>query len=340
MKIIKNLITLIIVASLALTIQAQDITNTPGTDGDFVINSTTGGLLIPTMTQTQRDAIGSPATGLMIYQTDATPGYYYNAGTAGTPNWVAAMGAKSINDLSNGKTGNSSVYLGQEAAVTASGGQNTAIGYNAGTSLTSGAGNILIGKEAGYDITTGDDNIAITVGPAGLFEGNESILIGKFPTSIHNYNSNSMNIGDLIYGEDIYTASGKVGIGHGNHSPTSTLHIGGSHSVKIVGAHEDYTPTDTDYIIVFDTHTAACTLSLPPMEGRAGRVYIVVNNYPTHSERIITITTHGTEAINGYPNDVKLGQGKSSNGSDNSRALTIMCDGSVGWWVISGDYGN
>lgn len=46
------------------------------------ITSTTGGLLIPRMTQTQRDAIIPAATGLMIYQTDGTVGFYYYNGSS------------------------------------------------------------------------------------------------------------------------------------------------------------------------------------------------------------------------------------------------------------------
>jgi hypothetical protein len=39
------------------------------------------------MTATERGSIGSPATGLMIYQTDGTQGFYYNSGTPASPNW-------------------------------------------------------------------------------------------------------------------------------------------------------------------------------------------------------------------------------------------------------------
>jgi hypothetical protein len=42
----------------------------------FALNSTTTGFLPPRMTQTQRNAIASPAIGLEIYQTDATEGKY------------------------------------------------------------------------------------------------------------------------------------------------------------------------------------------------------------------------------------------------------------------------
>ncbi|MFO7790331.1 MAG: hypothetical protein R6V32_07150, partial [Bacteroidales bacterium] len=52
------------------------------------VKSTTAGMLIPRMTQTERNNIGSPATSLLIYQTDNTPGYYYNSGTPASPDWI------------------------------------------------------------------------------------------------------------------------------------------------------------------------------------------------------------------------------------------------------------
>ena len=59
-------------------------TNTPDASSALDIESTTGGILIPRLTETQRDAISSPATGLMIYQTDQTTGFYFYDGTAWT----------------------------------------------------------------------------------------------------------------------------------------------------------------------------------------------------------------------------------------------------------------
>ena len=45
------------------------------------IKSTTKGMLIPRMTMAQRNAINTPAAGLIIYQTDNTPGFYFFDGT-------------------------------------------------------------------------------------------------------------------------------------------------------------------------------------------------------------------------------------------------------------------
>lgn len=44
-------------------------TSTPSASAKFQVESTTSGVLLPRMTTTQRDAIGSPADGLMIYNT-------------------------------------------------------------------------------------------------------------------------------------------------------------------------------------------------------------------------------------------------------------------------------
>jgi hypothetical protein len=50
------------------------------------ISSNKKGVLIPRMTEVQRNAIASPAEGLMIYQTDGDKGFYYWTADL---NWVA-----------------------------------------------------------------------------------------------------------------------------------------------------------------------------------------------------------------------------------------------------------
>lgn len=48
------------------------------------VSSTTQGVLVPRMTAAQRTAIAAPATGLLVYQTDGTAGFYFYNGTAWT----------------------------------------------------------------------------------------------------------------------------------------------------------------------------------------------------------------------------------------------------------------
>jgi hypothetical protein len=74
------------------------------------ISSTTQGVLIPRMIASQRTAITSPASGLLVFQTDGTPGFYYNAGTPASPNWIvlsagALSGAGTTNYISKWTSG-------------------------------------------------------------------------------------------------------------------------------------------------------------------------------------------------------------------------------------------
>ena len=88
----KKLITFCaLIFSMSLT--AQVGINTPVIDASAAleITSTEGGILIPRMTETERDAITAAADGLLIYQTDATAGFYYYNGTA----WTALAGTGS-----------------------------------------------------------------------------------------------------------------------------------------------------------------------------------------------------------------------------------------------------
>ncbi len=88
----KILLSVAILASLTMgtkRAEAQGMAvNTSGaaanTSSMLDVTSTTKGMLIPRMTAAQKLAISSPATGLMIFQTDGTSGFYYYDGAAWT----------------------------------------------------------------------------------------------------------------------------------------------------------------------------------------------------------------------------------------------------------------
>jgi Head domain of trimeric autotransporter adhesin/Chaperone of endosialidase len=91
---------------LAASIKAQSLSvNTDGSAADnsamLDIKSINKGLLIPRQTLAERGSIVLPATGLIIFQTDNTPGYYYNAGTTALPNWL-----RLVNTIDNYWTNN------------------------------------------------------------------------------------------------------------------------------------------------------------------------------------------------------------------------------------------
>jgi len=55
--------------------------NEPDNSAMLDVSSTEKGILIPRMTSGQRTGISSPATGLLVFQTDGSAGFYYYTGT-------------------------------------------------------------------------------------------------------------------------------------------------------------------------------------------------------------------------------------------------------------------
>lgn len=176
-------------ASFSQGISISGSNSIPDNSAMLDIKSTSKGLLIPRMTAAQRTAIASPATGLMIFQTDGSSGFYYynggawtqlgsgaagpltgwattgNGSTDSTANFIGTMDSKPL----IGKVNNQRVFyfspnttntiIGFQSGINTSGPDNTLLGYNAGKALTKGDGNIFIGKYAGYVDTTGRQNL-------------------------------------------------------------------------------------------------------------------------------------------------------------------------------------
>ena len=88
-------------------------------DGSAMLDivSTTSGLLIPRMSMTQRDAISSPVEGLIIYQTDNAPGFYYYDGLS----WqrlITSLTNFTESSYGNGSTINYGVKLAPNSSQT------------------------------------------------------------------------------------------------------------------------------------------------------------------------------------------------------------------------------
>ena len=94
-QIMKKVLYILMTFASPLLTHAQNIfpssgsagigTTAPHASSILEMKSTTKGLLIPRMTKAQRDAIVSPASGLMIYQTNSAPGFYYYDGSGWQP---------------------------------------------------------------------------------------------------------------------------------------------------------------------------------------------------------------------------------------------------------------
>jgi sugar lactone lactonase YvrE len=75
-------------------------TATPDASAKVQVSGSAQGMLTPRLSLAQRDAIVNPATGLLVYQTDGTPGFFYYNGSA----WTGLTGG-----IANG-SGASSTY--------------------------------------------------------------------------------------------------------------------------------------------------------------------------------------------------------------------------------------
>lgn len=95
----RNSFILFLILFLPLIIQAQVGINDTGANPDpsamLDISSTDKGLLAPRMNMAEREAITSPAIGLLVYQTDDKTGFYYFDGTE----WIWISGKLKATDL-------------------------------------------------------------------------------------------------------------------------------------------------------------------------------------------------------------------------------------------------
>lgn len=128
------------------------------------------GLLIPKVEEFPLTNPGAGQDGMLVYATGAgtiSKGFYY--WDHGTTAWVQATGAKSINELNDGKSDNdgsnngSSIFFGINSGQNddVSDNQNVGIGANSLSSNTSGYDNTGIGYSTLLDNNTGYQNTAV-----------------------------------------------------------------------------------------------------------------------------------------------------------------------------------
>lgn len=89
MKAIYSILIAAMLIVLATIANAQNVGinsdgSAPNSSAMLDVSSTIKGFLAPRMTEAQKNAITSPATGLLVYQTDDTPGFYYYTGSGWT----------------------------------------------------------------------------------------------------------------------------------------------------------------------------------------------------------------------------------------------------------------
>lgn len=232
---------ILLLLTLTLNAQVGIGTETPNASSLLELSSTSKGLLVPRMTEAQKNAISSPAQGLLIYQTDGTIGFYNHDGsnwsplsqsslstptflygtenvlldgttspTVGTMHRSVGLGYLTLNSVTSG---NKNVAIGSYAMNrNTTGEKNVGIGWTALYQNTSGSRNVAIGGSEALDAnTTGSDNVAI--GDRAMTyntTGQANIAIGYLSLG----NNNGGNYNTMIgygSGSNIRTENGNTG---------------------------------------------------------------------------------------------------------------------------------
>jgi hypothetical protein len=252
------------------------------------VNSIEGGVLIPRVTLSQRTAIGSPAEGLLVYQTDNTPGFYYYNGAS----WeLVGSGAFSINDLADGRVAGNSIFLGPSTGTlddgttnynvafgngalnqNVTGGYNVAVGYNALNASTSSR-HTAVGFQALLSNTSGESNTAFGFN-AGKFNtsGANNTLIGQNTNLFNQTGSNNTIIGHSAgTGSSGASKSGNILIGYQagySESGSNKLYIeNSSSSTPLI-----YGEFDNNILRVNGTFHIGTAYHFPLSDGTSGQV--------------------------------------------------------------------
>ena len=178
-------------------------TETPNSSSLLELSSTSKGLLVPRMTETQKNAISSPAQGLLIYRTDGDfsnggfqykdnwwwkilatndqKSFYIGSIKVGTPSFGSQNTTLGDGTFAYATSGDNNTAIGHMAISSSNGSSNTAIGENAmrqGQTSVDGSYNTAIGARA---LTNGDDggyNTAIGASSIEFAEGDNNSGIG------------------------------------------------------------------------------------------------------------------------------------------------------------------
>jgi len=294
------------------------------------VSSTTKGLLIPSMTLVQRNLIASPATGLLIFQTDATSGFYYYNGTS----W------QSINSQWTASGSNISFSAGNVGIGTASPGNKLEV--NSGTA---GASGLRLAQLTTGSIPFINSTKDLAQNNASFFwdATNSRLGVGtatpgnKFELNSGTAGASGFRISQLTAGSIPFISSTKdiaqnnasffwdatnSRLGVGTSTPNSTVSVNGSYTAKFVTVTANYTVLATDYTIIAKPSASNITIALPSAASSSGRIYVIKR---VSTNRNVTINPSGSELIDGSLTFL-IGT--------NYNSVMIQSDGTA-WYIIA-----
>ena len=204
-KLLRLAFAVVIAFALHSTASSQSLSvNTTGATANassiLDVSSTNKGVLIPRMDKTQKNAIASPATGLLVFQTapDSVGFHYYDGiqwiylavGSADSTSWkINGNGnIKSSNFL--GTTNDSALRFrvrNINAGMLDSTSANTSFGYRSMTSITTGTGNTMLGYRAGYLTDTAKNNVIIGYYAGEYNKNDNNVAIGQQAGRYYSY---------------------------------------------------------------------------------------------------------------------------------------------------------
>lgn len=208
-------------------------TDAPHSSAKLDVSSTTQGVLTPRMTSSQRSSISSPATGLLVFQTDGSSGFYYytgsswinltSGGTGGVPSGTimayAGSAAPTGWAFCDGSAISRTTYADLYAAIgTTYGSGNGSTTFNLpdlrGRSIY-GTDN-MGGSAAGRLTTTGGISANNTLGATG---GNQTttLLTANLPVHNHTFTGSSVtsssNTHSHTYNDAFFAENFSGGVG-------------------------------------------------------------------------------------------------------------------------------
>lgn len=239
------------------------------------VKSTAKGVLVPRMNKTERNAIASPATGLMVFQNAPdSVGFYYYDGT--TWLWLATANSNegwlttgnagtTIANHFFGTTDNvplsfrqNNFWTGRWNSTT----QNYFTGDSAGSKITSGLSNVAFGGRALYGTTSGFANAAVgnsalsnnTSGSRNTAVGDSALFTFSFNGGA-NYLTDNTAIGSkaLFYDQPTNTGTGIKNVAVGNEAMYQNT-IGNENTALGVSALRENTTGSQNTAVGRSTH--------------------------------------------------------------------------------------
>ena len=252
----RNIIYILLFGLLLPKLGAQNVgingdNSTPAPSAMLDVKSTDKGILIPRMTQTQRNLIASPATGLLVYQIDGTDGFYFYNGTA----WTSLSGGggdnlgnhtATANLNMNGNSVTNAATVTAAAATISGNNYPNNLGSNGQVLTTNGAGQLAWQTSAaaghGIQLLATTEGLSAQTLPASASITDPDVV--RFSTTcVGCINPSTAGLGNTYIGNTTfvcgtagyYEVSAQLTTGIGGPAIPPVLEINNNNNMRIFG---------------------------------------------------------------------------------------------------------